>query len=219
MLFDPIDGETPIDPSFLKIPGITTRAELSVFEMENIRKAHLKYLGRKPTRRMARFDFEWFLRLHREMYCDVWEWAGVIRDVGLAFGSNPCSIAEDVGNLVEDLKVWTKHGMAMLEQAARLHHRAVKIHPFHNGNGRWSRLLSNIWLRLNDGPIVNWEEGKICQHRNEARGVPYSGQNRRRRRPGTDDRVASALFGSGGVNSQPPAVSVIGLPFLLRVRN
>jgi Fic-DOC domain mobile mystery protein B len=169
MSFDPIDGETPIDPSFLKIPGITTRAELSVFEMENIRKAHFKYLGRKPTRRMARFDFAWFFRLHREMYCDVWQWAGVIRNVGLAFGSNPSSIAEDVSNLVEDLKVWNKHGMAMLEQAARLHHRAVKIHPFHNGNGRWSRLLSNIWLRLNDEPIINWEEGKICQHRNEAR--------------------------------------------------
>ncbi len=169
MSFDPIGGETPIDPSFLKIPGITTRAELSVFEMENIRKAQVKYFAGKPTRRMAKFDFNWFLRLHREMYCDVWTWAGVIRDVDLVFGSSPCSIVEDLGNLVEDLRVWTGHGMPMLEQAARLHHRAVKIHPFYNGNGRWSRLLSNIWLKLNDEPIIEWQEGMICQQRNAAR--------------------------------------------------
>jgi hypothetical protein len=34
-----IPGETPIDPSGLKIKGITNRAELSVVEAQNIRKA------------------------------------------------------------------------------------------------------------------------------------------------------------------------------------
>jgi fido (protein-threonine AMPylation protein) len=169
MSFDPIDGETPIDPSFLKIPAIITRAQLSPFEAENIRRAHVKYLSRKPSQRMAKFDLAWFLQLHKEMYCDVWKWAGVIRDVNLPFGSDKGSIVEDLESLVRDLDCWTSYRMGMLEQAARLHHRAVRIHPFHNGNGRWSRLLSNIWLRMHDQPLTDWQEGKIYEHRSVIR--------------------------------------------------
>ena len=139
--FEPIDGETPIDPSELKIPGITSRDELNIAEMENIRKAEVKYLSGKPSRRTAKFDFAWFLHLHKEMFCDVWKWAGRIRDVELNIGSPPCSIACNLEDLIRDLCSWTDFGMAILEQGAHLHHRAVKIHPFPNGNGRWSRLL------------------------------------------------------------------------------
>jgi Fic family protein len=45
---------------------------------------------------------------------------------------------------------------SILEQAVLIHHRAVQIHPFRNGNGRWSRMLSNIWLRIHGSPIVEW---------------------------------------------------------------
>ena len=53
--------------------------------------------------------------------------------------------------------------MSLLEQAARLHYRAVWIHPFKNGNGRWARLLANIWLRLHGSPIVLWPDESIGQ--------------------------------------------------------
>ena len=159
--FEPIDGETPIDPSELKIPGITSRAELNIAEMENIRKAEVKYLSSKPSRRTAKFDFAWFLHLHKEMFCDVWKWAGRIRDVELNIGSPPCSIACNLEDLIRDLCGWTDFGMAILEQGVRLHHRAVKIHPFHNGNGRWSRLLSNIWLRQHGHPLTEWPHETI----------------------------------------------------------
>ena len=42
-----------------------------------------------------------------------------------------------------------------------LHHRSVSIHPFPNGNGRWSRMLANIWLRLNRQPYTLWPEGTV----------------------------------------------------------
>ena len=51
--------------------------------------------------------------------------------------------------------------MNLVEQAARLHYRAVSIHPFENGNGRWSRLLANIWLRRHKHAIVVWSEELI----------------------------------------------------------
>jgi len=60
--------------------------------------------------------------------------------------------------MLEDLKVWD---VSLLEQATRLHHRAVQIHPFENGNGRWARLLSNLWLNQNDHAIVVWSDKTI----------------------------------------------------------
>ena len=72
----PIHGETPIDPSGLRDRSITTRSELNRAEALNIMKAHLKYLAATPTKRMAPFDYTWLLRVHKEMYCDVWKWAG-----------------------------------------------------------------------------------------------------------------------------------------------
>lgn len=51
--------------------------------------------------------------------------------------------------------------MDVVERAARLHHRAVEIHPFVNGNGRWARTLSNIYLVNQRSPYVAWPEGVI----------------------------------------------------------
>ena len=59
---------------------------------------------------------------------------------------------------LESMMAAQKHGTSLLDQAVFLHHRAVAIHPFPNGNGRWSRLISNIWLKLHDQPIVRWPE-------------------------------------------------------------
>ena len=146
-----IPGETPIDVSGLKVSGVTNRSQLSVFEAENIRKAIVKYLGGSLTRRTAKFDLSWMLKLHREMYGDVWDWLG-----------DPWhQVQTRVQNLCDDLAYWQKHWPDCVEQAAHLHHRAVLIHPFLNGNGRWSRLLANIWLKLNKQPLTEWPEEVI----------------------------------------------------------
>jgi Fic family protein len=73
------------------------------------------------------------------------------------------SISEQVLALTQDLPTWDEYGMPCVEQATRLHHRAVWIHPFMNGNGRWARLLANIWLRLHKTPVVFWPEEHIRQ--------------------------------------------------------
>ena len=51
--------------------------------------------------------------------------------------------------------------MDIIEQVTRLHHRAVVIHPFLNGNGRWSRLLANIFLKQTAGKITLWPEETV----------------------------------------------------------
>jgi Fic-DOC domain mobile mystery protein B len=161
--WQPIPGETPIDPSGLRDRSITTRLELNKAELKNITKAHVKYLAAAPTKRMAPFDYAWLLHLHKEMYRDVWKWAGRLRQEDLNLGVPWRQVSEQVLALTHDLPCWSESGMSLLEQATRLHYRAVWIHPFSNGNGRWARLLANVWLRRHGAPLVLWPEESIGQ--------------------------------------------------------
>jgi Fic family protein len=42
-----------------------------------------------------------------------------------------------------------------------LHHKAVFIHPFENGNGRWSRMLANVWVFREGGVPTKWPEDLV----------------------------------------------------------
>ena len=158
-----IPGETPIDPSHLKDRSIRTRLELCQAEALNIRKAHVKYLAAPPSKRLAPFDYAWLLRLHEEMYGDVWTWAGQPRQGDVNLGVAWPHVSGQVLALTRGLPCWGESGMALLEQATRLHYRAVWIHPFWNGNGRWARLLANIWLRRHKAPLILWPKASIGQ--------------------------------------------------------
>jgi Fic-DOC domain mobile mystery protein B len=157
--WESLPGETPIDPSGLKQRGsVTNRRELAAAEARNINQAFLKYLASKPSSRSAPFDYEWFLKLHHEMFGDVWTWAGVVRTRDLNVGVPHFQIIERLSALVGDLHSWPGFGHPLETQAVWLHHKAVWIHPFENGNGRWARLLSNIWLNLHGEPLVAWPD-------------------------------------------------------------
>jgi Fic-DOC domain mobile mystery protein B len=159
-----LPGQTPIDISCLKPlvkAEVRTRAQLNLVEAENIRKAVSKYLASRPTRRTAPFDLGWVRRLHKQMFGDVWKWAGEFRQVDLNIGIKWSLVQDAVQNLLSDRECWEETGMDFVEQAARLHHCAVHIHPFHDGNGRWARLLSNILLRLHGYCETQWPEDLI----------------------------------------------------------
>lgn len=156
----PIEGETPIDPSFIKDKTIKTRAALNTAQAENIRKAVVKYFAGRLTRAMARFDYAWFLKLHEEMFGDVLACAGQQRAHDLNLGVKWGQISEQLAQLEQNLVEWQNH-QSPLEQAVRLHYESVRIHPFYDGNGRWARMLGNVWLRLNKHPITEWPEAQI----------------------------------------------------------
>ena len=160
--WESVPGETPIDPSGLKHKGaITNRRELAAVEARNINKAFLKYLASRPNLRSAPFDYDWLLRLHDEMFGEVWGWAGVVRTRDLNLGVRHYQIREQLSALVGNLHSWSEFGHSLEVQAVWLHHLAVQIHPFENGNGRWARLLSNIWLKLHGEPIVFWPDSVL----------------------------------------------------------
>ncbi len=157
-----LPGETPIDDiSGLKLKGVRTRKQLAAVEAENVLKATVKYLAARPSRRLAPFDLNWMFKLHSEMFGDVWDWAGKPRQVDLNIGVVWYQVEAELQNLINDLEYWEKNWPDLVEQAAHLHHRAVHIHPFANGNGRWARMLANIWLRVHDRDVTTWPEETI----------------------------------------------------------
>jgi Fic-DOC domain mobile mystery protein B len=168
-LLPPVPGETPIDDlSGLKIKGIATRAQLSVLEARNVLRAAEKYFLGPLSKRKAPFSYSWSRKLHREMFGDVWKWAGELRWQQTNLGVPPARVEGMLYELFRSLELWADLDWHL--QAAMLHHRAVQIHPFPNGNGRWSRMLANVWLRRNKQQYTRWPEeavGEVSPVRDE----------------------------------------------------
>ena len=117
-----------------------------------------------PDKKLAPFSFEWLLILHKEMFGDVWEWAGRLRQVELSIGVKAYLVSTEIKKLVDDLEFWEQNrSFDIIEIASRLHHRAVQIHPFINGNGRWSRMLANIYLKQNGLQPTKWNENLLSK--------------------------------------------------------
>lgn len=157
-------GATPIDDVSGLIPRhIRTRAELFAVEAINISRVVSKHFAVRPTRKKAPFTLNWLYRLHREMFCEVWKWAGARRQTdGMNIGIPAYQIETALQALLDDLAAWRKFDTYdLIERAARLHHRAVQIHPFQNGNGRWSRMLANIMLKQDGSAPTLWPEQTV----------------------------------------------------------
>ena len=159
------EGETPLDDiSGLLIKGITTRAELDVVEADNILEAYLNYTINPAQVTALNFDTQFLQKLHKEMFYNVWSWAGEFRTTQTSIGIEAVQIRQALYQLIDDLKFW-QTSWHYEETAVRLHYSLVKIHPFLNGNGRWARLATDIWLLSIGKDVLEWggnitDEGK-----------------------------------------------------------
>jgi Fic-DOC domain mobile mystery protein B len=144
------EGATPLteeDLEGLKPSWVSTQAELNHAEAENILR------GRLWASRARRPPF-WYLRdpglqdLHQRMFGDVWAWAGKLRQHETNIGIDPSQIPVAMRDLCEDTvaQIGDGNNLAYVtdELAVRFHHRLVLIHPFPNGNGRHSRLATDL---------------------------------------------------------------------------
>jgi len=163
----PIDDATPLDDiSGLKLPSNKSYSlkEIYIKEATNIANATLKYLSAPPTKKEAPFKYPWLLELHEEMFGEVWDWVGKLLQIELSIGIKAYLVSTELKNLSDDIAYWNKNKtFDAYETATRIHHRAVQIHPFQNGNGRWSRMLANIHLRQNGLMPVKWQEDLLAK--------------------------------------------------------
>jgi len=157
---DYIDGQTPLteeEQEGLKIPSITTREELDEFEQLNIEKAIQWTFGKKLKAEQV-FTEKFIKDLHKRMYGEVWKWAGAYRTSEKNIGCKSYMVAIELKQLLDDALFWVTNKTYNEEEIAiRFKHRLVSIHCFANGNGRHSRLMSDLIMeKLYNKTFFSW---------------------------------------------------------------
>lgn len=159
------EGATPLTDDDLQglIPAwVTTKADLNRAEADNIFRA------RARIQRSRRHPY-WYLEpgglesLHKQMFGEVWRWAGTTRLRETDVGIDPYQISVQLHNLREDVRAQIGDGQntayPITDLAVRFHHRLVAIHPFPNGNGRHSRFAAELLLSDLGGSGLTWGGG------------------------------------------------------------
>jgi Fic-DOC domain mobile mystery protein B len=159
------DGEAPgataidADEAAELIPSsVRTMAQLNAFEQANIVAATewaLRPSRRRPPDRVLTIEF--LLELHRRMSDRTWRWAGVLRRTRKNLGVHWHPIRVALHERLGDVRAWRAAGlMGADEVAARFHLAIVRVHPFPNGNGRWSRLATDSLLHAQQLRPFSW---------------------------------------------------------------
>ncbi len=138
------DANTPLEAEEREalIPSyITLRRELNEAEQLNIASA-MKWLS---SQRGDILDEAFLRRLHEKMFGQVWKWAGDYRTTARNIGVEAYRIGMDVVQAIDDARYWVENETYSPDEIAiRFSHRLVAIHPFPNGNGRFSRLVGDL---------------------------------------------------------------------------
>lgn len=157
-------GQTPLNAeqkAGLLLP-LSTQAELNAAEANAIANARTWAMVRSRAFSSGQvLREEWLKRLHKKMFDSIWKWAGTYRRVDVNIGNVswpqvPTAIQEALG----DANFWVNHreenNMTMVEVAVRIQHKLVVVHPFPNGNGRWSRLVADLIIRSQGAQQLTW---------------------------------------------------------------
>ena len=163
--FEEPEGATPLDPDEmegLKFKHITTRGELDHLEQANIQEG-LSWLARQKAPDI--YSEQFVRQLHKKLFAKVWQWAGTFRTTGKNIGVDPIQISVQLRSVLEDARYWADHNTyGPLEASVRFHYRLVYIHPFPNGNGRFSRIMGDIMMEKIFGmPAIDWTAGADLQ--------------------------------------------------------
>lgn len=143
-LFAADDAATPLTPEERRdlIPTyVALRRELNEVEALNVAAGERWALSRKRDV----LDEVFLQRLHLRMFGDVWRWAGKYRSSERNIGVAPYMIPVVMRQSIDDAKYWVEQkSWPPDELAVRFSHKLVSVHPFPNGNGRWSRLAGDL---------------------------------------------------------------------------
>jgi Fic-DOC domain mobile mystery protein B len=165
-LFQEPDDATPLQPQDrqgLRQSWITSRQDLNEAEEANIAKGFAWARGRRSLKPDDILTADFARTLHKQMFGDVWSWAGDFRTRDVNIGNVQAHrIPVDLPAMLDDVKYWAEHQtFAPDEIAVRLHHRLVEIHPFPNGNGRHARLMADLLVQQLGGQPFSWGSGSL----------------------------------------------------------
>ena len=128
-------------------------------ELRNVENILLLEVYEKFTKTVdVELNEEFFINLHKNVFCDLYEWAGVYRDVDMAKGDSlfcrGMYVKEEMDKLFEKLKkdnyLKNLDKKEFVKKLAFYKCELIAIHPFYELNGRIIRLFIDI-LSVNAG--------------------------------------------------------------------
>lgn len=157
-LFKDRDGQTPLPYELtkgLRNDYITTMGELDQLEEANIALGLSWLEGQSANPNSYKF---WLIS-HKKMFEDVWDWAGKVRGNELE-NDDFCRVGQ-LWNRINQTKTeidgWIEYSSyPNREFLARVHEQLVGLHPFPNGNGRWSRILTEYYSKFHSFEKPVW---------------------------------------------------------------
>lgn len=150
------DDATPLTPEERDglIPShLALRRELNELEQQNILIASAWAIGR----RRDPIDEAFGQNLHKRMFGDVWRWAGRYRATDKNIGVPHWEVPVRLREAFDTARYSVDHATFPPDEiAVRFHHVLVWVHPFPNGNGRWSRLMADLLVMALRQPRFTW---------------------------------------------------------------
>jgi len=163
-LFQEPDDATPLDPALrgdLLQAWITTRADLNAAEEANIVDG-AAWGRRRRGGAEAILNEDFSKGLHKQMFGDVWRWAGTYRQNELNIGIAPHLVPAEMPVMFDNVRFWVANNTYPPDEIAiRLHHRLTQIHGFPNGNGRHARMMADLLIEKLGGKLFTWGSGSI----------------------------------------------------------
>jgi Fic-DOC domain mobile mystery protein B len=151
----PADKRADLIPSH-----ITLRSELNALEQDNILSASIWALQRRHNPVSESFA----RKLHRRMFRKVWRWAGQFRTTNTNLGVDRTLIQPRLYEVLDNTHFWVENTTFPPDEiAVRFHHALVSVHPFTDGNGRWSRLMADVLASRLDRPRLTWGGGDLSE--------------------------------------------------------
>jgi Fic-DOC domain mobile mystery protein B len=163
-LFEEPEDATPLAPQerdALLQSWITNRDDLNEAEQENIVKG-VAWAGRRRGKAVDILTEDFAKLLYKQMFGEVWEWAGSYRQTESNIGIEAYRIPMEMPAMFDDVRYWVEHETYPPDEiAVRLHHRLTAIHPWPNGNGRHARLMADLVIQRLGGDVFAWGGGTL----------------------------------------------------------
>ena len=163
-------GATPLDheDQLGLIPtGIKTRKLLNQLEAKNIVRAQI-WVANQKWDASKLLTSAMMHRTHREMFGEVWSWAGNFRSRESTIGIAPEQIGVETEQLMGSIGFQVVGTQSKRHIIANLHHQLLQIHLFPNGNGRHARLVCDVLSQCLEIETPHWN-GQNLIDREESR--------------------------------------------------
>ncbi len=145
--------------------GITRKREMEVIESQALQVAIDTVLGKYDAD--YRFKESDIKTMHKLWLGEIYEWAGIYRQVNLSKDDFTFAAANQIPKLMAKFEKVTlrkhtpcnfKTQKRIIQALAEVHVEFVLIHPFREGNGRVARILSTVMASQAGLPIIDFAD-------------------------------------------------------------